>query len=157
MPIDEFFLSLVTQRQERAIGVVLSGTASDGTIGLRAIKEAGGLTFAQDTTAKYQSMPQSAIAASVVDYVMSPQNIAQELATLTVHPLIATRDSRLSKTEAHDVDDYRRIVAELLRATGVDFSHYKGTTVTRRIHRRMLLSKTATPPRYAADLSLSCV
>ncbi len=148
MPIDDFFISLVSERQEKAIGVVLSGTASDGTVGLRAIKEAGGLTFAQDTTAKYQSMPQSAISASVVDYVLSPQRIAEELALLSEHPLVTMGDSELSKTELHKLDDYRRIIAELLRATGVDFSHYKETTLTRRITRRMIINKMETAADY---------
>lgn len=148
LPIDDFFISLASERKERAIGVVLSGTASDGTAGLRAIKEAGGLTFAQDATAKFQGMPQSAISASVVDYVLPPQKIAEELVLLTEHPLIATPDSELSESDLLDLDDYRKIIAELFRATGVDFSHYKETTVTRRIERRMLLNKSATPREY---------
>lgn len=148
LPIDDFFLSLVKEMQEKSIGIILSGTASDGTVGLRAIKEAGGLTFAQDSTAKYQSMPQSAISASVVDYVLPPEKIAKELVALTKHTLISKRDSKWSKTKMNEQEDYRRIIVELLRATGVDFSNYKETTVTRRIDRRILLNKTATPGDY---------
>jgi len=82
LPIDFFFRSLALEMEDRAIGIVLSGTASDGTVGLRAIKEAGGLTFVQDSTAKYQGMPQSAVAAGVADYVLPPQKIAAELSAL---------------------------------------------------------------------------
>lgn len=87
-PIDRFFESLAQDQCERAIGVVLSGTASDGTLGLEAIKAEGGITFAQDDSAKYDSMPQSAVAAGCVDLVLSPPDIAKELARIAKHPYI---------------------------------------------------------------------
>ncbi len=87
--IDSFFESLAQDQQERAIGVILSGTASDGTIGLETIKAEGGIAFAQDESAKYDSMPRSAIAAGCVDFVLSPENIAKELVRIARHPLIA--------------------------------------------------------------------
>jgi two-component system CheB/CheR fusion protein len=90
-PIDSFFESLAQDQQERAIGIVLSGTASDGTLGLEAIKAEGGVTFAQDESAKYDSMPRSAIAAGVVDVVLSPEKIAAELARIARHPVIADK------------------------------------------------------------------
>lgn len=77
--IDSFFESLASNHREGAIGVVLSGTASDGTQGLEAIKAEGGITFAQDDSAKYDSMPRSAVAAGCVDFVLSPEQIAKEL------------------------------------------------------------------------------
>ncbi|MGH8596381.1 MAG: chemotaxis protein CheB, partial [Gammaproteobacteria bacterium] len=80
--IDTFFESLAMDSRERAIGVVLSGTASDGTLGLEAIKAEGGITFAQDQSAKYDSMPRRAMAAGCVDLVMSPRAIAEELARM---------------------------------------------------------------------------
>src|SRR5579883_1456259 len=78
-PIDIFFHSLAEEFGERAIGIVLSGTATDGTFGLKHIKGEGGITFAQDQTAKFDSMPRSAIAAGAVDFVLSPRQIAEEL------------------------------------------------------------------------------
>ncbi len=88
-PIDTFFESLAEDQQDRAIGVVLSGTASDGTMGLEAIKAEGGITFAQDDSAKHNSMPRSAVAAGCVDLVLSPIAIAQELGRIAVHPYVA--------------------------------------------------------------------
>ena len=80
MPVDAFFRELAADRGSKALGVVLSGTASDGTLGLQAIKAAGGITFAQDVrTAKFDGMPKSAIAAGVVDYVLPPAGIALQL------------------------------------------------------------------------------
>jgi two-component system CheB/CheR fusion protein len=89
LSINAFFESLAIDQHERAIGVVLSGTASDGTLGLEAIKAEGGITFAQDKSAKYDSMPHNAVAAGYVDFVLSPENIARELARIASHPLVA--------------------------------------------------------------------
>jgi two-component system CheB/CheR fusion protein len=94
-PIDAFFEALAQDQRERAIGVVLSGTASDGTLGLEAIKAEGGITFAQDDSAKHDSMPRSAVAAGCVDFVFSPQQIAQELARIATHPYIAGRPTEV--------------------------------------------------------------
>ena len=94
-PIDSFFESLAQDQRERAIGVVLSGTASDGTLGLEAIKAAGGFTFAQDDSAKYDSMPRSAVAAGCVDLVLSPEGIAKELGRIAKHPFVAERPLEL--------------------------------------------------------------
>jgi chemotaxis methyl-accepting protein methylase/signal transduction histidine kinase/chemotaxis response regulator CheB len=100
--IDSFFESLAHERCERAIGVVLSGTASDGTLGLEAIKAEGGITFAQDESAKFDSMPRNAIAAGCVDFVLSPEAIAKELARIAQHPMVASAsgDSLISPPEA---------------------------------------------------------
>src|SRR5204862_1782402 len=87
--IDFFFKSLAEDQRERAIGVILSGTASDGTLGLEAIKAEAGITFAQDESAKYDSMPPRAIDAGCVDFVLSPENIAKELAHIARHPYVA--------------------------------------------------------------------
>lgn len=87
-PIDAFFESLAEDQGNRAIGIVLSGTASDGTQGLEAIKAEGGITFAQDDSAKYDSMPRSAVAAGCVDLVLSPADIARELARIAKHPYV---------------------------------------------------------------------
>ncbi|HET6957666.1 MAG TPA: chemotaxis protein CheB [Vicinamibacterales bacterium] len=87
--IDRFFEALAQDRRDQAIGVILSGTASDGTLGLEAIKAEGGITFAQDHSARYDSMPRSAVAAGCVDYILSPKDIARELARIAKHPAVA--------------------------------------------------------------------
>jgi two-component system CheB/CheR fusion protein len=86
--IDTFFDALAEDQHERAIGVILSGTASDGTLGLESIKAEGGITFAQDDSARYDAMPRSAVAAGCVDYVLAPRGIASELARIAKHPYI---------------------------------------------------------------------
>lgn len=112
-PIDSFFESLAEDQREQAIGVVLSGTANDGTLGLEAVRAEGGITFAQDESAKYDSMPRSAIAAGCVDFVLKPADIAKELGRIAKHPLVAGRpaepsaspeDDRASAT-AHEDDE----------------------------------------------------
>ena len=103
--IDCFFESLAQDQQERAIGVVLSGAASDGTLGLEAIKAAGGLTFAQDDTAKYDSMPRSAAAAGCVDAVLSPAGIAHELARIARHPYLNSAPGTLPSRPERDHAD----------------------------------------------------
>ncbi len=95
-PIDAFFESLAQDRRERAIGVVLSGTATDGTLGLEAIKAEGGITFAQDDSAKHESMPRSAVAAGCVDLVLAPAEIARELGRIAKHPYGAGQPLELS-------------------------------------------------------------
>ncbi len=109
--IDFFFESLAQDQQERAIGIVLSGTASDGTLGLEAIKAEGGITFAQDGSAKFESMPRSAVAAGVVDHIYSPELIARELDYIARHPFIAGADAQASpendraSATQHETDD----------------------------------------------------
>ncbi|PYV86184.1 MAG: ATPase, partial [Acidobacteria bacterium] len=143
MPIDSFFQSLANDRGDRAIGVILSGTASDGTEGCMAIKAAGGITFAQDQeSAKYSGMPQSAINAGCIDFVMSPKGIAEKLSQISKHPYIASvaadKEESLGVTQRSSLDELFSLVRE---ATGVDFTHYKQTTLQRRIKRRMVLHK----------------
>ncbi len=142
MPVNQFFKSLAEKQKEGSIGIVLSGTASDGASGLKAIKIAGGLTFAQDETAKFQSMPRSAIAEGAVDLVLSPKEIAGELKRLSSEPQML-KSVLLDGGESIDTSarEYDEILVLLKRSVGVDFSHYKKTTIKRRIVRRMLLYK----------------
>jgi two-component system CheB/CheR fusion protein len=150
MPIDQFFLSLAERQKDGAIAVILSGTASDGTLGMRAIKAAGGFTFAQNETAQFQSMPRSAISEGVVDRVLSPAEIAHELERLSQQPSIfqQTAQAELMDEEGSS-DDLRSIIQLLRRLTGTDFTHYKLTTIRRRIIRRTLLYKLDTLRDYA--------
>lgn len=163
--IDTLFSSLAHAQKERVIGVVLSGSASDGTTGIKEIKHEGGLTFAQDDSAKFTSMPHSAIAAGVVDFILSPKEIAQELARLSKHKFIKTSGAK-TNTESliKDSDtDLKNILKQLAEATGVDFGLYKMTTVKRRIIRRMLLYRISTLKEYASLLAqkmrrlISCI
>src|SRR5204863_206832 len=151
MPIDLFFRSLAQQQQNRAIGVLLSGTGTDGALGIEAIKGEGGITFAQDeASSKFFGMPSSAIASGAVDFILPPQQIAKELARIAQHPYIGpSAESAMKSGEAPDIEkDLRENPPELntlfglLRArTGVDFSFYKHSTLNRRIMRRMILQK----------------
>ena len=160
--IDFFFEALARDQRELAIGVVLSGTATDGTLGLEAIKAEGGVTFAQNKSAKYDSMPRSAIAAGCVDFVLSPEDIADELARIAEHPLVAggarakvagARAAIVSEASAPGGDDgFKRILLLLRNHSGVDFSLYKSSTIQRRVTRRLVLNKCETLAAYAAIL-----
>lgn len=142
-PIDILFTSLSKTHRENVIGIILSGSATDGTNGMRSIKKEGGLTFAQDHSAKFDSMPKSAISAGLVDFILSPKAIALELNKISQHPLVGMA-GRKAKGEdlIDDTDpDLQSIIKVLLKSTGVDFSVYKMRTIKRRILRRMLLNK----------------
>jgi two-component system CheB/CheR fusion protein len=151
MPIDAFLCELAADRGSKALGVILSGTATDGTVGLKAIKAVGGTTFAQEiNTAKYDSMPRSAIAAGVVDFVLPPAGIARQLVSIA-------RDIHAPVEQAETVDlPGDAELAEILRlvrnATGVDFTHYKHGTLTRRIKRRMALRGFNSLGEYRGEL-----
>ncbi len=139
--IDTFMRSLAADQGNNAIGIILSGTASDGTVGLTAIKGEGGITFAQDESAKYDGMPASAIAAGCVDLVLPPEDIAKELARIGSHPYVQG-----ARTEFEEVGEtveiqMAQIFGLLRRATRVDFSEYKPPTIGRRVARRMALHK----------------
>lgn len=144
--IDQFFSALAGDRSYKAIGVVLSGAMSDGTLGLEAIKAAGGITFAQNESAQHASMPRSAVASGCVDYVLPPDQIAFEIARIARHPYVAPE----VKQDALGAESYGHVrIAEIVnRALGVDFTHYKTNTLLRRIARRMLLHKLPTMKEY---------
>jgi two-component system CheB/CheR fusion protein len=150
LPIDLFFHSLAEDRGNQAIGVVLSGTASDGTEGCRAIRAGGGITFAQDpAAAKFPSMPRSAISAGCVDFVLPPEEIAKGLTRIGRHPYIAAK--RLRPKEALSVgtgDELNQLLGLVRDVSGVDFGLYKQTTLQRRIKRRMVVHRQETIKDY---------
>lgn len=152
--IDIFFRSLAAEHGSNAIGVILSGTASDGTLGLGAIKGEGGITFAQEAgSAKYDIMPTSAIAAGYVDYVLTPEEIARELARIAQHPYVAGASLEGADGAEPSVDSSMTKILRLLRrSTRVDFSDYKPPTIARRIQRRMVLHKMERLSDYVALL-----
>jgi len=140
LPVDWFLRTLAEDRGSTAIGVILSGTASDGTLGLKAVKAAGGITFAQDeTSAEYFGMPGSAIAAGCVGFVLSPQEIAREIGRIARHPFVRLEHAPESIAESPDV--LNKVFLLLRSRTGHDFTYYKHSTIKRRIKRRMLVHK----------------
>ncbi len=152
LPIDFFFRSLAQDQHARAIGIVLSGTGSDGTLGVRAIKGEGGLVMAQtpDST-EYDGMPRSAITTGLVDYELPPAQMPAQLIAYVVHAFGRPRSS--GTILAPQTDNALRKIFILLRAqTGHDFSQYKPSTVHRRIERRMAVHQIDTLYSYVAYL-----
>ena len=146
LTIDNFFISISNEIKSRLIGVILSGTGSDGTYGLNAIKANGGTTFVQTPeTAKYSGMPNSAIAAGAADFILTPEDIATELHSVAQHsdfPLLVDENAELlQKIEEEEKDHLREIFQILQKSTLVDFNLYKSATVIRRMKRRMILLK----------------
>ena len=154
LAVDYFLRSLAKDKKSKAIGVVLSGTGSDGAQGLKAVKAEGGVTFAQDqASAKYDGMPRSAVAAGAVDYVLPPAKIAKELARIGRHPYV----TRFGATPPEDLspatdDAFTKTLLLLRSATGVDFSAYKPATIRRRIARRLALHQLDTLELYVKHL-----
>lgn len=147
MPIDAFFRSLAANFGAASIGIVLSGSASDGTLGLKAIKAEGGITFAQEPeSAAFDSMPRNAIGAGCVDFISTPAGIAQELVRISRHAYVP--EPRTPSATPQLERDFSEIYHILRSTTNVDFSLYKHETIRRRIFRRMALHKIETPDEY---------
>jgi two-component system CheB/CheR fusion protein len=127
MAIDYFFRSLAREQGSRAVGVVLSGTGTDGTLGLAAIKAEGGITFVQDEeTAKYPDMPRSAnVGADSADFVLSPSGIARELARIASHPYVSEERHRPPEAARQAQDELAQVFRLVRGVSGVDFAHYK--------------------------------
>ncbi len=147
--IDYFLSSLAPLYQQNSIGILLSGTGTDGTMGMMAIKAEGGITFAQDESAKYQDMPHHAATMGYVDFVMNPEKIAQELALLIKHPYAVTSPNEFT---AYNKNELNKIHMIMNSKRGVDFSLYKQSTIHRRILRRMALHKINNIHDYAQIL-----
>ena len=151
LPIDLFFASLAEVHQSHAIGMVLSGTGADGTIGLKAIKDNGGITFSQDeASAEYEDMPNSAIQAGVVDFVLPPDKIPDKLLEIT--KIISTPAAFEQPPTLPDEEVFRQIIAVLCIRKGADFTYYKQTTIRRRILRRMAINKNQEVADYLSYL-----
>lgn len=159
-PIDIFFASLAKIKREGSIAILLSGMGSDGTAGMKAIKDAGGITFVQNETALFQSMPKAAIFDGVADKVLSPEGMAEELISLSKNTSLikfiylpdeedqANDEEDIIETTATQQEDIKKILRLVKNATGVDFTLYKQNTIRRRITRRMLLHKLDTLGQY---------
>ena len=147
-PINDFMISIASELKTQAIGVVMSGTGNDGTEGLKAIKAEGGITFAQEpATAQYPDMPKNAITAENPDFILSPEMIAKELVRIAHHPQLISSETKTPEPEKVE-SDLKKIIMMLRTSFGVDFTHYKETTINRRITRRMVINKTKNMKEY---------
>ncbi|MCH8503579.1 MAG: PAS domain-containing protein [Ectothiorhodospiraceae bacterium] len=148
--VDLLFCSLAEELGERTIAVVLSGTGSDGSQGLRRVKVAGGITFAQKPpTAKYDGMPQSAIATGCVDFMLPPADIGRELSRFTA----LFQELQRNAEETPDTPVYQRIASQVLHHNGLDLDAYKPSTVRRRLRRRMAANDINSLEDYAEHLT----
>lgn len=150
-PIDVFFNSLAKEQKDRAIAVVMSGTGSDGTSGIKAVKERGGLVIVQEpATAKFDGMPRSAINTGVADFVLSPEEIVDEILNFSNYPTIV-RGSE-AETIFSEEEIFVRIYGIMKKISGIDFTNYKRTTVLRRIERRMVVTHSRSLSEYVEML-----
>jgi two-component system CheB/CheR fusion protein len=152
LPIDFFFRSLAQDQHERAICIVLSGTGSDGALGVRAVKGEGGMVMAQNPeSTEYDGMPRSAIATGLVDYVLPPAEMPAQLIAYVAHALGRTPHP-VSPLAAKTEDALKKIFLLLRAQTGHDFSQYKRNTVTRRVERRMAVHQIERLEEYVRYL-----
>ncbi len=152
LSIDYFFRTLAEDREEKAICIVLSGTGSDGTLGIKAVKEKGGLVMVQSPeSAKYDGMPRSAISAGLADYVLPPESMPDQLIKYVRHPYILQPVGCTAETGT-DEEEFQKHIQKLFVLirlhTGHDFSHYKMSTIRRRIARRMAVHQIDTTAHY---------
>lgn len=148
LPIDIFFKSLAEEKQNRAIGVILSGTGSDGTLGIKSIKDKGGMVIAQNTaSAKFDGMPRSAIETGLVDFVLEASDMPEEIIAYSDHPIIKRRRN-LDEAVKKETDKLSKIVLILRDYCGIDFSFYKENTIIRRIERRVSINRADTLQDY---------
>jgi two-component system CheB/CheR fusion protein len=148
MPIDYFFRSLSEDQKEKAIAIVLSGTASDGTLGIKAVKGEGGMVMVQDPdTAKYEGMPRSAIETGLVDFILPVEQMPENLMGYIKHPIVR-KPGKNAFGEISGQHQLQKIFALIRSATGHDFSHYKHSTIERRVERRLAVHQINSLPDY---------
>ncbi|ERP32139.1 CheR family methyltransferase [Chitinivibrio alkaliphilus] len=152
LPIDIFFRSLAAERTEKTVAIILSGTGSDGTLGCRAIKEAGGMIMCQDNqSARFAGMPESLISTGIVDYILSPGEIAQTLKRYSKHPFVQQNIS-ISDTVEKNKNHLGKIFSLLRNRTGADFSQYKESTIYRQLEKRITINQLTRIEDYTAYL-----
>ncbi len=155
LPVDIFLRSLALDKGKDAIGIILSGTGSDGTLGTRAIKEAGGMIMVQDeTSAKFDGMPKSSIATGLVDYILAPSKMPEALINYVKHPL-TVQDRTAESILSRDIDTLNKIIMILRDFSGIDFSYYRENTILRRLERRVSINRFGTLEEYVHFLSES--
>lgn len=144
--VDLLFISLAEDRGEKAIGIVFSGTGSDGAHGIKAIRAVGGISIAQEpTTAKFDSMPKAAIRSGGIDLVLSPKECAEQLTALSTRPRVRIEEEKEDGTAPTTV---REIIRQISSHTGMDFSNYKDATISRQVQRRMAALQVASLEDY---------
>lgn len=154
LPIDFFFHSLAQDQHKRAIAIVLSGTGSDGSKGIAAIKAEGGIVIAQDLdSSEYDGMPKSAIDTELVDYVLPPAQMLKQLSASVKHPI--KHPPKNLSVYASKENDLHKVFVLLRDQTGHDFSQYKPSTIHRRIERRMAVLHIDSLQNYAKHLQNS--
>ena len=152
LPIDIFMRSLAIDQGKNAIGIVLSGTGSDGTLGIRAIKEYGGMVIAQDDqSAKFDGMPRSSISTGMVDYILPAQKMPEEIVNYIKHPLIR-KTSDIESALNEDDNNLSKIIMVLRDEKGVDFSAYKSNTIIRRLEKRISINRFHSIDEYVSFL-----
>jgi two-component system, chemotaxis family, CheB/CheR fusion protein len=147
-PIDSFFRSIAENEKEKAICVILSGTGTDGTLGLRAVKEEGGLVIVQDVNqAKFDGMPRSAVGTGLVDMVLPVEKIAEKILNYVKRPhiMVKEKNKRVHKTLQNLVE---RILLLIRGRTGADFTDYKPSSISRRVERRMAMHQIDSTEDY---------
>jgi two-component system CheB/CheR fusion protein len=149
LPIDFFFKNLALVYQNKAIGILLSGTGSDGTAGVKDIKGEGGITFAQDSSAAFKGMPQSAIDSGFVDFILPAGEIAKELDDILKLPYLSLPVKEIAP---ENEGEFRKILVLLHNRKGIDFSLYKQATINRRVMRRMTLNRKKSLEDYLQTL-----
>ncbi|MCX8149060.1 chemotaxis protein CheB [Thermaurantimonas aggregans] len=153
LPIDIFFRSLASDYGKKAIGIILSGTGSDGTLGIKAIKEAGGMVMVQDEkTAKFYGMPKSSIATGVVDFILPPSKMPEAIINYIKHPFIENKNG-IEEILTQNIDQLAKIMHILREYSGIDFSYYKENTIIRRLERRMSINRLNSLDEYLILLS----
>jgi len=141
LPIDIFFQSLAEDFEDKAIGIILSGTGSDGSRGIRTIKEHGGIILVQNPeSAKFDGMPRSGIATGLVDFILDPTEMPSNIIKYVKHPFIQEKDKH-NEISTLPGDYMSKIILMLKDACGLDFTYYKDTTISRRIERRMSINQ----------------
>ncbi len=152
LPIDVFLRSLAEDQGEKAVAIILSGTGSDGTRGVRAIKEYGGMVMVQtEESAKFDGMPRAALSTGLADFVLPPDQMPAQLLSFAQHPYVVKVDR--SETLLSDEQGLTRVFAILRERCKVDFTFYKPSTVTRRIERRMTINQIDEIQDYVACLA----
>ena len=152
LPVDFLFRSLAQDQHERAIGIVLSGTGSDGTLGVRAIKGEGGMTMAQNPgSTEFDGMPRSAQATGLIDFELPPAEMAAQLIAYTAH-VFGKANRPMAAPQPKTEGALKRIFILLRAQTGHDFSQYKANTINRRIERRMAVHQFDTIDGYVKYL-----
>ncbi|MFW5787681.1 MAG: CheR family methyltransferase [Halanaerobiales bacterium] len=157
LPIDEFFKSLSEDKGNKAVGIILSGTGSDGVRGIRAIKENEGMVMVQKKdTAKFNGMPANSIATGIVDYILPPEKMGEKLVKFISHPYVTNKkDSVVKKQDKKNENTMTKILSLVKDKADIDFFQYKESTVMRRIERRMIINQIKKLDHYYSFLQQS--